>query len=542
MLNLRHSRMPARTLGLVCMISLTAACFGDDRDEFWERERTIIGPVAVKSRLAYVDTARDRVVAIETAEGLPQLRSYRIGRNAIFATPTPERDRLAVITRGEEALRKGQVDEAPKLWIVDLSAPETVAQSYEIGSAFDRLAIASDGSVAVAYFSSGGFDATTGVFRNPNELAIVDLQSAPSDTNPVLRTVRSFGSAPDGVVLSPPMRIPGALDETPRVFAFLLAENTLTLLDATNPARKEVTIRLGTAEADAVSIRPRELVFAPGTGTVYLRSDNATDVLSVLLTGETPESELDNDYQPALAELGAGAGPADIAVYDDAIGRRFVLAAMPSRLEVAVIDADTGSFVTVSTPDPIDRIMLFPSDPNLQPRVALLASISGWLPRVHLLALDGVSDQLVPVDLRTVNMSEPVLDVLQVPGSERALIVHDANRTVLGLLDLGLGAVSPLEGVGRLDSFDFSSDGSFLIGVTSQVARVGMLDLQSLHPSNLRIDDDPGRVFALEGGAIVVDHNDAFGRATFIPSVASERSDAHVLSGFLLENYLDEEN
>ncbi|MCP4446781.1 MAG: hypothetical protein GY811_15750 [Myxococcales bacterium] len=541
MTQLRRTRITGG-LCILCALCLTA-CYGDARDESWDRERVIIGPVAVKSRLAYVDTARDRVVAIETAEGSPKLHSYEIGRNAIFATPTPDRDHLAVVTRGEEALRDGQVDEDPMLWVLDLSEPEGEAQSYEIGSAFDRLAVSTDGSVAVAYFSSGGFDATTGVFRNPNELAIIDLLSEPSDDNPTLRTVRSFGSAPDGVVLSPPMRIPGAEDQSPRVFACILAENTLTLLDATNPKRREVTIRLGTGSEDAGSaIRPRELVFAPNTGTAYLRSDNATDVLSVLLNGEAQESELDNDYQPALAELGAGSGPADVAVWDDAIGRRFVLAAMPGSREVAVIDADTASFVTVSTPDPIDRIMLFPSDPNLQPRVALLASISQGLPRVHLLALDGISDSLVPVDLRTVSMTAPVLDVLQVPGSEQALIVHDATRTVLGLLDLTLGAVSPLEGVGRLDSFDFSADGNFLIGVTSQVSRVGVLDLQSLHPSNIRIDDDPGRVFALEGGAVVVDHSDAFGRATYIPAVDSERSDARVLSGFLLENYLDEED
>ncbi len=539
MTNLRKTRI-LRGFGLLCFLSL-AACYGDERDESWDRERVIIGPVAVKSRLAYVDTARDRVLSIETADGRPDFHSYDIGRNAIFATPTPDRDHLAVITRGEEALVKGQVDEDPKLWILDLSEPNSVAQSYEIGSAFDRLAVSSDGSVAVAYFSSGGFDATTGVFRNPNELAIVDLESAPSDENPTLRTVRSFGSAPDGVVLSPPMRIPGAEDTSPRVFAFLLAENTLTLLDATHPTRREVTIRLGTGSTNAAMIRPQELVFAPNTGTAYVRSDNASDVLSVLLSAEEPESEQDNDYQPALAELGAGGGPADVAVWDDAIDRRFVLAAMPSSRQVAVIDADTASFVTVSTPDPIDRIMLFPNDPNLQPRVALLASISQGLPRVHLLALDGISDQLVPVDLRTVTMSEPVLDVLQIPGSEQALIVHDANRTVLGLLDVSLGAVSPLEGVGRLDSFDFSADGSFLVGVTNQVSRVGILDLQSLHPTNIRIDDDPGRVFALQGGAIMVDHGDAFGRATYIPSIDAQRSDARVMSGFLLEEYLDED-
>ncbi len=539
MLGLRKT-LVVHGLGMTCLLAL-AGCFGDERDESWDRERVIIGPVAAKSRLAYVDTARDRVLAIETASSRPRLQSYDIGRNAIFATPTPDRDHLAVITRGEEALRVGQIDEDPMLWLIDLDEPNGEVLSYEIGSAFDRLAVSSDGSVAVAYFSSGGFDATTGVFRNPNELAIIDLNRPAGDDNPTLRTVRSFGSAPDGVVLSPPMRIPGAADDTPRVFAFLLAENTLTLLDATNPARREVTIRLGSDDIDGEIVRPRELVFAPNTGTAYVRSDNASDILSILLSAEEPESPLDNDYQPALAELGAGAGPADVAVWDDAVARRFVLAAMPSRNEVAVIDADTASFVTVNTPDPIDRIMLFPSDPNLQPRVALLASISQGLPRVHLLSLEGISDPLTPVDLRTVSMAERVLDVLQIPGSEQALVVHDADRTVLGLLDVGLGAVSPLEGVGRLDSFDFSADGNYLVGTTNQVSRVGILDLETLHPSNVRIDDEPGRVFALEGGAIMVDHGDLFGRATFIPSPEAKRADAQVLSGFLLEDYLDED-
>lgn len=534
-MNLQPWKTPLLALAL-----LGSACFGDsERHESWDRTRTIIGPVALKSRLAYVDTARDRVLAIETEEGRPQFRSYSIGRNAIFATPTPDRERLAVVTRGEEALVKGQIDEDPLLWVVDLTDSKSEPLSYEIGSPFDRLAVSGDGSVAVAYFSSGGFDAASGVFRNPNEIAIIDLDRPAGDDNPTLRTVRSFGSAPDGVVLSPPMVIPGAEDTTPRVFAFILAQGTLTLLDATNPERREVSIRLD--DGRGASVRPREVVFAPNTATAYLRSDNARDVLAVLLTGEVPENAADNDYQPSLAELGAGAGPSDVAVYDDAIGRRFVLASMPSRLQVAIIDGDTGEFVTVSTPDAIDRVMLFPSDPSLPPRVALLASISQGLPRVHLLALEGIADQLVPVDLRTVNLAEPVLDVVEIPNSERAMIVHDAQRTVLGLLDVSLGAVSPLEGVGRLDSFDFSDDGEFLVGVNSGVDRVGFLELETLHPSDLRIDDAPGKVFSLVGGAVIVDHADPFGRATFIPSSTAKRRDAVVLSGFLLNNYLDED-
>src|SRR5690554_551931 len=89
-------------ISVLLVAALAGACFGDgERDESWDRERLIIGPIAIKSRVAYVDTARDRVVAIETAEGTPSMRSYRIGRNAIFALPTPDREHLAVITRGE---------------------------------------------------------------------------------------------------------------------------------------------------------------------------------------------------------------------------------------------------------------------------------------------------------------------------------------------------------------------------------------------------------------------------------------------------------
>lgn len=534
----RH-RLKLPMLGLAVAL-LSGACYGDsERHESWDRTRTVIGPVALKSRLAYVDTARDRVMVIETAEGKPEFRGYRIGRNAIFAAPTPDRESLAVVTRGEEALVKGQVDQDPLLWIVDTTDGKADPISYEIGSPFDRLAVSSDGTVAVAYFSSGGFDAASGVFRNPNELAVIDLTRAAGDDNPTLRTVRSFGAAPDGVVLSPPMIIPGAEDQTPRTFAFILAQGTLTLLDATNPERREVSIRLD--DGSGTSVRPREVVFAPLSATAYLRSDNANDVLSVFITGEAPTSPLDNDYQPALAELGAGAGPSDVAVYDDAIGRRFVLASMPSRNQIAVIDGDTGEFVTVSTPDAIDRIMLFPSDPTIPPRIALLASISQGIPRVHLLSLEGIAEQLVPVDLRTVTLAEPVLDVVEIPNSDRAMIVHDDQRTVLGLLDINLGSVSPLEGVGRLDSFDFTEDGGMLVGASSAVERVGFLELETLHPSDMRIDDTPGKVFSLLGGAVIVDHADPFGRATFIPSPTAKRDESLVLSGFLLNNYLDED-
>src|SRR5262249_33150863 len=74
-----------------------------------------------------------------------------------------------------------------------------------------------------------------------------------------------------------------------------------------------------------------------------------------------PPTPADNDYRPQLAELGAGGGPTDIAVYDDLAQRRLILASTPNTGEIVVIDADTAQFRSIAIADPVDRILLFPS-------------------------------------------------------------------------------------------------------------------------------------------------------------------------------------
>ena len=96
----------------------------------------------------------------------------------------------------------------------------------------------------------------------------------------MLKTIRSFGSVPEGITLSPPMVVPGATDATPRTFAFILSSNNLTMLDVTHPDRREISIRL---DLGGTPVIPQEVVFAPNTASAYVRSDNARDVLQVIL-------------------------------------------------------------------------------------------------------------------------------------------------------------------------------------------------------------------------------------------------------------------
>ena len=515
---------------LLVLALLLAGCWEDERPLAWSRDRTVIGPLPLKSQVAYIDSALDRVTLVDLAADKPAITTAKIGRRAVTAAPSPDRHLLFVVTRGEEAIHHGEIDQPPMFWVVDTQNPKTPPIAYEIGSPFDRIAISPDNHVAIAYFSAAGPDAA-GFFRNPNELAIIDLTQPPSDTNPTLKTIRSFGSVPEGIELSPPMTVPGLLDA--RTFAFVLSQNNLTVLDTAHPTNPEISIRLDLGGDPVV---PKEIVFAPNTASAYVRSDNARDVLQVLLQPDPSGGA--NDYRPQLAELGAGGGPTDIAVYDDPTQRRYVLAATPNTAEVVVIDADTAQFRSIGITDPIDRILLFPSD---APHKALFASIGAKLPRLWILDLDNIQDPLTQAKLHEVDLDQPVRDVVPVPGRDLAMVVHDDARTVLGLLDMTTESTSPLLGVGKLDSYDFSPNGAYLIGATQTVDRVGFVALDNLHPTDFRLDDLPQRVLSTENGKIFVDHGDPTGKATIIPSPTATRADAFVLTGFLTDHLLDAE-
>ena len=530
-----------RITNLILLATLaTSACvwdWEDDRSIKWDRERAILGPIAMKTNVAYIDSGLDRVTLLDLSEDTTRITTKSIGRRALHAVPSNDRHKLFVITRGEEAIHKGEIDQPPKFWVIDTENREAPPVAYEIGSPFDRVAVSPDNSIAIAYFSAAGPDGA-GFFRNPNELAVIDLTKAPSANNPTLKTIRSFGSVPEGISLSPPMVVPGTGGA--RTFAFILSSNNLTVLDVTNADRREISIRLDLGGAPVV---PKEVVFAPNSASAYVRSDNARDALQVILEQATPAMVGANDYRPVLAELGAGGGPTDIAVYDDASGKRFVLAATPNTKEIVVIDADTAQFRSVPVSDPIDRILLFPSDADGAgvPTKALFASIGAKLKRVQVLDLVNITDPLAQVGLRPIALDQPVRDVVPVPGRELAMLVHDDNRTVLGLLDMDTESTSPMLGLGKLDSYDFSPDGTHLIGATPSISRVGFIALDNLHPTDFRLDDPPTRVLSTQNGKIFVDHGDPLGHATIIPSTEAARGDAKVLAGFLTINLLDSE-
>jgi hypothetical protein len=168
----------AAVIAIAVTVSLTlglGACWSDDRPIQWTRPRSVLGPIPLKAHVAYVDSALDRVVSIDVTADAPVVSHTAIGRRALTAVPSASRHQLYVITRGEQAIHPGEIDQPPEFWVVDAQHPEAAAVAYPIGSPFDRIAVSPDGRLAIAYFSSGSAGGTDpdGFFRNPNELAVV---------------------------------------------------------------------------------------------------------------------------------------------------------------------------------------------------------------------------------------------------------------------------------------------------------------------------------------------------------------------------------
>ena len=216
---------------------------------------------------------------------------------------------------------------------------------------------------------------------------------------------------------------------------------------------------------------PKEVVFAPNTASAYVRSDNARDVLQVLLAGRrharrrraTTSARCSPSSAPAVARPTSRSTTIRAA-------RRYVLASTPNTGEVVVIDADTAQFRSMPRHRSDRSHPAVPDRRSTRRRRRRCSRRSARSCRACTCSISiNIEDPLTQAKLRTITLDKPVRDVVPVPGRDLAMLVHDDARTVLGLLDMDTESTSPLLGVGKLDSYDFSPSGSHLIGATDGV-------------------------------------------------------------------------
>ncbi len=518
-------------VALFTVVALALAGCGD-RADVWTEELKILGPYKVGTNAVWVDTTRGMLFVLDGSKSEPGVKWIRVKRNASFVLPSPTGKELLILSAGAEALRKDQTEEKPGLTQVSLDGGAKVKRFYPMTGALNRLVVSKDGRHAVGFNLSSGA-AGSGVFSNPNEIAVIDLsKDAASGTNPRMRTLRSFGTSPAGVVISPQMAVPASAKDK-RTLAVVLANNQLNLLDLSNPERSEITVPLTTLGTSA-SVKPMEVLFSTTTGSIFVRATGAQDLYALQLVGKTAASPKQNDFLPIINQPGSGKTTRDMVLVSDG-GKDLILTANASK-DLSLIEAATSQSSLINLGEEVDTILPLPPK---KPTVALIYSRSSPQARVHFLTLKDLSQNLKK-NLASRTLNQPVHQVVTSDDGQHAMVVHNSTRTVISVLDMGQHhTISPIQGQVSLGSYDFTKS-PYLVGASPNLKQLGMLDLSNLHPRNLRLDHSPGKVLAL-GDAVLVDHGAPEGRVTLVPHPKAERDACRELWGFMYSGLLDTE-
>jgi hypothetical protein len=379
-------------------------------------------PVALDEHVVWIDQANQEALSLDVARSqhAAVVRHYTVPENPVSIERRNGHNELLLLARGA----------GPDDGVLSILGPQKVVREFHLGSRFDKITQSIDGRYAFVSFSTSNDDADSLLF-NPNQIAIIDLDADP-DSAVVERSLRGFGSVPTVVAFSPEMDVAG---ETRRL-AVVLFSSHVSLLDLNHADHPEYTIEFSRqGNLGLASVK-----FDPSEQKVYITGTNTDDVyvLTLLPAGENRQ----NDFDPSLNQLGAGARPVDMALYESGEASRLLTVSGGS---AQIIESGSNRVTSIPLTVPADHILLFegtsPFDDAVEQRALLYGTGASV---VTFLDLDDVEE-------RTTRN----LETLQLSGAVSQLTRLDNNLVLLlrtnGLAMLDLQGRSASELSSRVD-------------------------------------------------------------------------------------------
>jgi hypothetical protein len=517
--------------GSVLVAAWAMAC--GDADPALERAFDVMTPAAVDSHLVFVDRSRDRAHVLPVS-GEPT------ASQEIFELPTNPRQHAPRNDHPGELLilSAGRVDDGdqdPEPAALSVLRANGVDRTYRFDAQFNAMTQSTDGRRVFLFFDPRATDQVDSLLFNQNEVAVIDLDAAPAaGRNPTLRTLSSFGGVPRDVVFSPPMEVAAESRE----LAVVLFDSDIAVWDLTHIERPEYTIELSRRTTGSIALE--QVLFGDAEPNIYLRGGASDDVFVISLAASPGGTQ--NDFTPSINQLGAGVGPADMVLYDESpgdplpAGRRLFVVAQGSA-QAFVIDNASSRVTAVALPASPNRILRFDAgkinDPEPQQRALLTREGTD---AVVFVDLEGLEDR-GSRNVELLRLRSPYARVLKL--SERlVLLVHQGQG--LSLLDLVQRTVQPIQSGQNLVSALAAFDKLWL--APRDQDRVGFLDLETFHPSEVRLDASVRDAIAVPSARrprFVVTHESSIGHFTVVDGTRpTDRSAAYSVRGFLVDDLL----
>lgn len=527
----------SRVLVAVLLVAL-AGCNRGSLDVF-DRDLQILPPVELDDSLAYVSATLEKVQFVwwDEHEGAPAIRSFKVGRSPYSALASNDGQRVFVICHGAEEgeVRQSDVEEE-SLHVVDPGAEEQVV--YTLASPFNALSESASGRWAVLFFES----MVPGT--NPNLLAVVDMTQPPSETNPTIRSIRTLGSIPLGVIIAEDISvsIDGAVVE--KDFALILSNSYITLFDLEHLDRSEITVPLVVPEEgiDVVPVEEDVIIFNDPEGTrsrIILRSNNSSDVFSITFLGVGGTDPGANDYRVSLNQLSVDVNPhdapTDMAPFEDG-GRQLVLVTTVTSDSLAVVDPETTMVTTVSVEHPVERSLVF--DEGGMAILYTMGQRMGYF--IELGDVEAERER----SLREFSFGGDLTSFVPVPRKDFVVMMVAGEPSKLFILDLVGQQMDVVNLFGSASTqFLMYPEGDHILISASGAREVWFIqDMDSYVIERIILDHLVRRVWLLSAdtphGKIVLDHDAPEGFLTFMDMDGPKRSNATSLRGFLLHGIL----
>jgi hypothetical protein len=523
----RSSRRAASLglLGLWLGVSIGCGGRGGDADGFVEMSPG----VGLNRAVALGDGERNEVLLL-TSETPRELTTTRIGvgENRTAMVPTVDGNGLLVLAGGERPRRNAD-DELPSLSVIDATLEPQLTARYTLPDAFSTLTLDPTGRWVVLSGAADNF------VSNPNQLVLVDLTEP--DFEPLTKTIRSFGAAPERFQFTEPLDVPGG----ERRFLIVESRQDITLVDLDALERPEITIGLPLTPSGAPG-RPLQVIVhpgqpdLPGDAQIAIRLENDPNLV---LVNFTPAEEAATGFNLTLNLVDVGGPPAALDFVTTDGGLRLA-ALVPSRSEASLVHPQTTRVERVTLPAQFDQLRrvtsgVLAADENGD--VALL-----WSQNARMVAFWslGRTDNQAFRSVDVLNLETTVNQLFDVPGNAlgyRKLLQSPDNRFFV--LDLRARQSFPMFASSRNVGLSVAPDGLRAWAFAPGSPSLAKIDLLSLEPTSLEIERGIGQLFDIEtqsGGerTLIALHSGGARGATLLDATRPDTADTRYFPGLLL--------
>ncbi len=554
-----------RAAGWVVWLGAASAIACGSRPSYWDTSTGVAASYGLNDGVGIVDDPSHRVVMVTAiADQNITRQALPIGHNVVTTATSPDGMSLLVLATGDSPQRTAS-DELPSLTTIAMTPQGGfAAQRYAMQEPMPAIALDPLGKYAVAYAGAG---APTSFVQNNNDIVLFNLTAPPALTpaaapdasapaapsNPVSRSLRSYGGMPQRLTFTPELSMPNG---TSRRLLVIETDIDVTLLDLDNAFNpdppSEITVRL-TSGADSAQLVPAGVAvdggdYAQGVPPrIAVRTANDTNVITLALQAVSPGSPSENDFVPALNLTDVGGIPSDIQFVKTDSGLR-VAALVPSTENAVLVEPDTSLTTSVALPAPYSNLSLVTSvvSAGASTDVAMLWNANGGAGMGVALWTLGSSVSQPYRSVEVLDVPQAIQSVFDVSGQNPQLkILQPAGGVGFYVLDLLARTAAPLDTT-QAATLSIAPDGLRLWAFAQNTTNLAVVDfaranaLLTLSPIELATDLPIGAVYDVarpDGGrSLIAVHNQGTLGVTVFdalnPSVAtSRRASALILEG-----------